>query len=244
MDRYEPAFVQGVDEIEFLKYVKDVDDQDVLDSLSLMRRRAGLSVAAPPPPLQIDSDYDDSQSDNDEKDGSVFRCGENGGDGDSNQVTIMACYRVQVQSDNELALTEHNKFEVSRYAYDEILQQDYLEEFDFVSVDEDDQVVITPPCPEQQVGGSGPEYSSDVENSKPSFLSSFFTYFWGNKERIEGRRTSDHRQEQGMYYNAALQNLYSEVDSSSTKSFSSGHSETSEFEGTLNSLSSVFSGME
>jgi len=255
MDRYEPAFVKSVDELEFLQYIKDIDDQDVLDSLSVMRRRAGLPIATPPPPLQIDSGYYDSRSDDDE-DGSVVGYNDDDNDDDDrdNQVTFMACYRVQIQSDNGLALSEHNKYEVSRYAYDETLQQDYLEEFDFVSVHEDDQdvqqkVKETLPYPEQarrprerrqckQVADV-PEPSSEVDHSDPSFLSSLYTLFWDNKDRIE--KGEPCQQGHSKHNSTILQTLYtSKVDSSL---LSSEKTETAEFEGTLNALSSVFSGV-
>jgi len=116
MDQYEPSFLANADEIEFLRYT-----QQILDSLKLVRRRAGFKVAAVPdaePLSDRDTDGEDEIA-------------------ESNTIT-MACYKVEVQSDNEIAMNAiSSKQEVSRYAFDDILKQEYLEELDFVSIDED-----------------------------------------------------------------------------------------------------------
>jgi len=122
MDQYEPSFLANADEIEFLRYVQKAETQQILDSLELVRRRAGFKVAAVPAAEPL-SDWgtDDGEDEIVE----------------SNTLT-MACYKVEVQSDNEIAMNAiSSKQEVSRYAFDDILKQEYLEELDFVSIDED-----------------------------------------------------------------------------------------------------------
>lgn len=201
MDRYEPAFLHGVNEIDFLRFVKDVDDQDVLDSLSVLRRRAGLTVTHPLSSLQMDSSICCSESSSED---SVV------GDSDeeAQEDVVMAIYRVQIQVDNGLA-THNRRSEVSRYAFDATLQQDYLEEFDYVSLYEDNED-NDQECLHQ---------SREEPERHASVLSSWLNKFLANAD------------------NGA------EPTQNASWSASLNQTDSTEFQGTLNALSSIFSGI-
>ena len=223
----------NVDEIEFLRYIKDVDDQDVLDSMSVLRRRAGLKVTIPLPPLQMASGCYESGSCSDNTvvhgNSSLFFDDE---DDDDEQRQVMACYRVPVQIDNGLAPTEQ-KSEVSRYAFDELLQQDYLEEFDFVPLDEDTE--------EHNVKNSTkecPSSNQEVPHTQSSFLSSWLNLFFENVNTSDA--TSETRSSRHDWQQAKKELGKVHMDSSSA---SLNLADSTEFQGTLNALSSVFSGL-
>jgi len=214
MDRYEPAFVQEVDEISFLRYVKNVDDQDILDSLSSMRRRAGLSLSMPG--LQVDSglceSYTEDDNEEDEED-------------DGNCVT-MACYNVQIQSDNGPAIAAQNKQEVSRYAYDETLKQDYLEEFSFIALNEEDDDL-----PISTEGTHCPRTPSR-HDVRSSFLPQWMQSFWYSADKNTSPSNKSNVYDKDGFITDA------------TYSSSPSKSESADFYGTLNALSSVFSGVQ
>ena len=206
MDRYDSVFLQDVNEIDFLRFVKDVDDQDVLDSLSVLRRRAGLPVTSPLPPLQMDCSICGSESSS-----------EDSVDGDDDEKgkekVVMAIYRVQIQVDNGLA-THNRKSEVSRYAFDETLKQDYLEEFDFV-----------------------PHHEGNEDNNRTASIHECL-----HQHRVEPERKASVL---SAWLNSFLANADNGADTTKCDSSSSSlnQADSNEFQGTLNAISSIFSGI-